>query len=352
MVRNGAMTTDPLVTTRFDNAAAIGPWVRARLAAVHPAPAPDVEVRAHDWEFEGALVREWLLDPEPRRNDLIEAAVQRWALRLGVYQPGGAHVMAEGPCTILASVVLPGAPADLVRLLSMYWTLIIAFDDQVVEAGRAPEPYLRDVPRILLSGQLPERPDVFHLAFAEVRDGIIELGGAAVLPAFAQCVADAIQTYVRETQYQKRGELPKVEEYLRDAVANSHIVPGMLLQRLRPGLLPPGPPLPADLDHLARLVTVIARLENDLLSYRKDERDGAVNICWILASEYGVDPIRAVPIVVGMIDALRVQHDDLLDAILTDSSRKHEHKQATTISNWSDACYAWFLTVARYGVTR
>lgn len=341
-----------MTTEQLDRAETLGPWVRSRLAKVHPRPAPDLALRPHDWMFDGAPVREWLLDPEPVRNQRIEAEVQRWALRLGLYQPGSAHVMAEGPCTVLASVVLPDAPAELVRLLSMYWTLIIAFDDQVVEAGRPPEPYLRDVSAVLLHGVLPARPDVFHLAFGEIREGIVALGGTELLPAFTSCVTDAIRTYVGEWQRRRHDELPGIDDYLRDAVANSHILPGMLLQRLRPGLQAPGTPLPADLGHLARLVTVIARLENDLLSYRKDERDGAANICWILAREYGIEPIRAVPSVVGMIDALRVQHDDLLAAILADEARAGEHRQAATISGWADACYAWFLTVARYGVTR
>ncbi|MEV6235676.1 terpene synthase family protein [Lentzea sp. NPDC051838] len=311
-------------------------WIRSRLAKVHPRPAADLAVRPHDSTFDGEPVREWLLAPEPVRNQRIESEVQKWALHIGLYQPGSAHVMAEGPCTILATVVLPDAPDELVRLLSMYWTLIIAFDDQVVEAGRPAQPYLREVPEILLHGVLPDRPDVFHLAFAEIRDGIVALAGEDLLPAFTRCVTDAIRTYAAESE--------TIDGYLRDAVANSHILPGMLLQGLRPGV--------ADLDHLARLVTVIARLENDLLSYRKDERDGAANICWIVAREYGIEPIATVPVVVGMIDALRVQHDDLLAAILADESRAADHHQATTISKWVDACYAWFLTVARYGVTR
>jgi hypothetical protein len=327
-------------------------WVRARLAKVHPGPAPGLLLRPHDWVCDGEPVREWLLDPDPIRGKRIESEVQQWAMRLGLYRPGTANVMAEGPCTILASVVLPGAPDELVRLLSKYWTLIIAFDDQVVEAGYPPRPYLRAVEDILLRGELPAHPDVFHLAFAEIRDGIGELGDEALLTAFTGQVTDAIGSYVREWRYGQDGTLPSIGDYLRDAVANSHILPGMLVQRLRPGLLPPGTPLPADLDHLARLVTMIARLENDLLSYRKDERDGAANICWIVAHEYGFEPILAVPVVVGMIDALRVQHDDLLAAILADPSRAGVHLQARTINDWVDACYAWFLTVARYGVER
>ncbi len=348
------MTTDQLATPidRLDRADTIALWVRARLATMHPRPAPELTLRPHDWTFDSEPVREWLLDPEPARNQRIESEVQRWALRLGLYRPDAAHVMAEGPCTILASVVLPDAPVELVRLLSMYWTLIIAFDDQVVEAGRPPEPYLRDVAAILRHGVLPARPDVFHLAFAEIRTGIVELGGAALLPAFTGHVTDAIRTYVRERQCQRGDLLRGIDDYLHDAVANSHILPGMLVQRLLPGLLAPGTSLPPDLDHLARLVTVIARLENDLLSYRKDERDGAPNICWVVAREYGIEPIWAVPTVVGMIDALRTQHDDLLAAILAAPEGTARHLQATTISGWRDACYAWFLTVARYGVER
>jgi hypothetical protein len=333
-------------------AATTADWVRARLAKVHPSPAPGLALRPHDWTRNGEPVREWLLDPDPDRSKRIESEVQQWAMRLGLYRPGTANVMAEGPCTILASTVLPGSPDEPVRLLSKYWTMIIAFDDQVVEAGYPPQPYLRAVEDILLRGELPMHPDVFHLAFAEIRDGLRELGDEALLPAFTAQVTGAIGTYVREWQCGRDGPMPSIEDYLRDAVANSHILPGMLVQRLRPGLLPPGTPLPADLDHLARLVTIIARLENDLLSYRKDERDGAANICWIAAREYGLAPISAVPVVVGMINALRVQHDDLLAAILADPSRADVHYQARTISDWGDACYAWFLTVARYGVER
>src|SRR5262249_55671416 len=157
-----------------------------------------------------------------------------------------------------------------------------AFDDQVVETGRSPQPYRDAVADILLHGDLPADPDPFHLAFAEVRAGILALDGAGLLPEFAGHVTGAIDTYVREWQYNQSNRKPAMDQYLRDAVANSHILPGMLLQRLVPGLLPPGTRWPTELTHAAQLVTVIARLENDLLSYRKDERDGAVNACWIL----------------------------------------------------------------------
>jgi terpene synthase-like protein len=335
------MTTDQLAVPTAD-------WVRVRLAKGHPRPGPGLALRPYEWVYDGEPVREWLLDPDPARNDRIESEVQQWAIRLGLYRPGTANVMAEGPCTVLASVVLAGAPDELIRLLSKYWTLIIAFDDQVIEAGHAPQPYLRAVEDILLRGELPAQPDIFHLAFADVHDGIRKLDGEALLPEFTGHVTDAIGTYVREWRCKQDGTVPSIAECLRDAVANTHMLPGMVLQRLRPGLVPPGTPLPADVDHLARLVNVISRLENDLLAYRKDEREGAANICWSVAREYGIEPIRAVPIVVGMIDALRVQLDDLLAAILADPSRAGVHHQARTISDWVDAVYAWYLTVARY----
>jgi hypothetical protein len=341
----------PVTASVTATAATIAPWIRARLARVHPRPASHLALRAADSVIDGEPVREWLLAPDPVVCDEIEADVRKWALRLGLYRPDAATALMEGPCTVLACVVMPDAPAELVRLTSMYWTLIIAFDDQVVEAGHPPEPYLHSVAEILLHGVLPEKPDVFHLAFAEIRAGILAVGGEALLPAFTGHVTDAIGTYIREWECQQDDRMPGMDEYLRAAVANSHILPGMLLQRMQPGLLAPGTPLPADLDHLARLVTVIARLENDLLSYRKDERDGAVNACWILAREYGIEPIPAVPVVLGVINALRVQHDDLLAAVRTDPARAETHWQATTIGDWTDACYAWFLTVARYGAT-
>ncbi len=324
-------------------AATITPWVRAQLARMHPCPSGRVPLVSHDWELGGEPVREWLLSPDPVACQRIEFEVQEWAVRLGLYRPGSTTALTEGPCTILALAVLPGASMELVRLTSMYWTLIIAFDDQVVETGRPALPYRAAVADILLHGRLPDDPDPFHLAFADVRDGLVELGGSDLLPAFTGHVTDAIDSYVRE-----REGRPSLEQYLRDAVANSHILPGMLLQRLMPGLVPAGVPWPSGLVQAARLVTVIARLENDLLSYRKDERDGAVNVCWILAEAHGIEPIQAVPTVLGIINAFRVQLDDLVAGLVSEAP--NWVRQANAVHDWVDACYAWFLTVARYGM--
>ena len=41
-----------------------------------------------------------------------------------------------------------------------------------------------------------------------------------------------------------------------------------------------------------------------------------------------------------------------LAAILQDPARADVHEQAQRITDWGDACYAWFLTVARYGAVR
>ena len=328
----------------------ITPWVRAQLARMHPHPSARLALAPLDWELAGRPVREWLLAPDPVACQRIESAIQQWAVRLGLYRPDSTTALTEGPCTILAAAVLPGASPELVRLTSMYWTLIIAFDDQVVETGRPARPYRHTVANILLHGRLPAEPDPFHLAFADVRAGILELGGAGLLPEFAGHVTDAIDTYIREWDYQHHQRKPSMDQYLRDAVANSHILPGMLLQRLIPGLLPPGVRWPSELDQAARLVTMIARLENDLLSYRKDEHDGAVNVCWILAEDYCIEPIQAVPTVLGVINAFRVQLDDLVAAIVSDTTTPELTRQANAIHDWMDACYAWFLTVARYGI--
>ncbi|QUQ65537.1 terpene synthase family protein [Kutzneria sp. CA-103260] len=346
---NTLTTIDPLAPGATGET--ITPWVRAQLARTHPSPADRLALRPLRWELAGQPVREWLLAPDPLACQRIEAEIHQWAVRLGLYRLDSTKALTEGPCTILASVVLPGAPAELVRLTSMYWTLIIAFDDQVVETGRSPQPYRDTITDILLHGNPPVDPDPFHLAFAEVRAGIVELGGEALLPAFADLVAGAIDTYVREWQHRQHDRMPAMDQYLRDAVTNSHILPGMLLQRLVPGLIPPDARWPTELTHAAQLVTVLARLENDLLSYRKDEHDGAVNACWILAEEYGIKPIQSVPSVLGMINALRVQLDDLIAAIRSDAGSAELARQADAVHDWVDACYAWFLTVARYGVS-
>jgi hypothetical protein len=331
------------------DARTVGPWVRDQLARMHPHPADRLPLRPLDRESAGRPVREWLLAPDPVVCQQVESEVRRWASGRGLYRSDSATALTEGPCTILAGTVMPGAPAELVRLTSMYWTLIIAFDDQVVETGRSPLPYRDAVRDILLRGDLPADPDPFHLAFADVRAGIVSCGGTDLLPRFAGHVTDAMDTYVREWRHRQAGSGPTLARYLRDAVANSHILPGMLLQRLNPGLVAPGAEWPTDLSHLARLVTVFARLENDLLSYRKDEQDGAVNACWIVAEDYGIEPIQAIPSVVGMINALRVQLDDLWAAIRSDATTSELTRQADAIGDWADACYAWFLTVARYG---
>ncbi|MGW2046095.1 terpene synthase family protein [Streptomyces sp. NPDC001858] len=317
-------------------------WARRHLAAAHAHPAPGLPL-------EPTASGEWVLAPDRATVDRVEAEVRGWALGSGLYDRRRAAAMAQGPCTQLAATVAPNAPEPLLRALSMYWTMIIAFDDQVVEAGRPAAPYRAAVGPILLAGRLPEAPDHYHRAFLDVREAVLALpGGAAALPEFTSYVLDALDGYVHEWEWARAGRLPRFTEYLADGVGSSHILPGIVLQRLEPGrgLLPPGEPLPPALAELARLACLVPRLENDLLSFAKDERDGALNACRVLAQEYGGTPHGAAPAVLATLTALRARHDALLTAL--DDDGPHG-AQARAIGQWADACYAWFLSVARYG---
>lgn len=317
-------------------------WARRRLAALHAHPAPGLPL-------ESVSSGEWVLAPDTATVDRVETAVRHWALELGLYDRRRAAAMSQGPCTQLAATVAPDAPEPLLRAMSMYWTMIIAFDDQVVEAGRPAVPYRATVGPILLDGKLPQAPDRYHRAFRDVREAVLALpGGAAALEEFTSYVLDALDGYVHEWEWARKGRRPGFTEYLADGVGSSHILPGMVLQRLEPGrgLLPPGEPLPPALAELARLACLVPRLENDLLSFAKDEKDGALNACWVLAEEYGITPYEAAPAVLATLTALRARHDALLAALDGDGP---QGAQARVIGQWVDACYAWFLSVARYG---
>ncbi|WP_405866088.1 hypothetical protein [Streptomyces sp. NBC_00005] len=328
--------------TGLRDALEVTAWARRHLAAAHARPAPGLPL-------ESTASGEWVLAPDPATVDRVESEVRRWALDLGLYDRRQAAAMAQGPCTQLAATVAPDAPEALLRAMSMYWTMIIAFDDQVVEAGHPAASYRAAVGPILLDGTLPQSPDHYHRAFLDVREAVLALpGGAAALPEFTSYVLDALDGYVHEWEWARTGRRPRFPEYLADGVASSHILPGIVLQRLEPGrgLLPPGEPLPPALAELAQLACLVPRLENDLLSFAKDEKDGALNACWVLAEEYGITPYEAAPAVLATLTALRTRHDALLTALDVDGP---QGTQARVIGQWVDACYAWFLSVARYG---
>lgn len=324
------------------NALDVTRWARHHLAAAHASPAAGLPLEA-------TPSGEWVLAPDAATVERVESEVRHWALESGLYDRRRAAAMGQGPCTQLAATVAPDAPEPLLRAMSMYWTMIIAFDDQVVEAGHPAAPYRATVGPILLAGTLPETPDHYHRAFLDVREAVLALpGGAAALAEFASYVLDALDGYVHEWEWARAGRQPDFIEYLADGVGTSHILPGMVLQRLEPGrgLLPPGEPLPHALADLARLACLVPRLENDLLSFAKDEKDGALNACWVLAEEYGITPYEAAPAVLATLTALRARHDELLSALAGDD---RQGAQARVIGQWVDACYAWFLSVARYG---
>ncbi|MDF2264739.1 terpene synthase family protein [Streptomyces coacervatus] len=263
--------------------------------------------------FRGPAVREWVLTPDPAAEQL-EARIRECALARDLYDTSNNTAPLQAPCTPLAAEILANGPRALVSAVAMYWTAVIAFDDQVVEAHRSPKPYRDTIPALLRDGRLPPEPDRFHHAFRDIRDAVLAAHEDAALPEFADQVEYALAGAVREWEWHRSGRIPTVAEYMAHALGTPHILPVVPFQRLADKqLLPLAAPLPSDLAHLARIVTRIARLKNDVLNVAKDGRDGTLNFCDVLVAEH------------------RIPTD------------------AHSISRSIDACYAWYLTVARYG---
>ncbi|MGI5457329.1 terpene synthase family protein [Streptomyces sp. CA-249302] len=325
----------------LSDAACAARWAHERLAAAHAEFDPRLPIAR-------SAAGEWTIVVDHGRCARLWADIERWALRVGLYEPGRDRGLVQAPMTELSAAVLPTASTDLVRAATMYWTVVVAFDDQVVETGRSPAPYAASVGPILLEGRLPAEPDRFHHAYLDVHRELVAAGAGPAMPEFTRQAVRALEGYVEESGWRRTGRLPVFAEYLRNGLSSAQMLPYMALQRLRPGLVPPDAPWPPQIAQLARLSCLVTRLENDLLGITRDDPDGGLNACWAAARDYGISPYEAAPAVLAARTAMRAEHDALLADIRRDPSQVACRAQAEAIGGWTDVCYAWFLSVARY----
>lgn len=327
------------------------PWMRTRLASIY---APKSELMRSDLGLvpRGHDVEEWVLPPLDREGSRIKAEVRQWAVQRGIFTAEMAARSDNNLMTEVIAGVLHDADPEVWRAVTMYWDLIINLDDDVAEAGRLPDTYPDEVWKILVKGRMPADADAYHLAFRDLREHIIGLRGRALLRDFADSVADSLAGWLREQQWRLHGSFPTFPEYLRYATATVIIEGTIILSRLAPGGLAPGKPVPTQLAHLVRTVTTIIRLTNDVVGTYRETQDGSPTALMAVMKHGGLSPTQASSFIIGSIDSMMFQYDDLAALIRNSpSSSPQALREVELADRWLCACYAWDLTVTRQKMT-
>lgn len=327
-------------------------WLRRYLARARAnAWQEKYNLRRVTTDLDGHPTDEWRLTPMPETVDPLEAELMDWSLELGVHTQDNIYNVPATQLAWLDVSLFMKAPL-LAKILTKDWIASVAFDDQVVEQGKPVEPYLETLPRVIRDGHLPNHPDPFHLAFLDVRNEIIAAGGEDALPQWAHHRHAIVSGYSWEHDWRDGGRYFSWDDYLRAVFGNGHTEQMFLLMRMEEdsGMLPPGTPLPPELVHLHNLSSLLARFENDMLGYVRDDQAPSVNLFSVLAGEYGLTRNAAVPLAAAAHTNTQFQHDALVEAIQEHHPDPLVRSHARAVSHINDCYYAWTLTCPRYSV--
>lgn len=289
-----------------------------------------------------------------RRNPIpFDPLVLDWAYHTGLWRQQEIGWLNDYGIPLLIALSYPEDISPALRLLlNQYYLIPSALDDKVGESGRPLDVYLQSMPVVLRTGIMPADADAFHRACLDLREGIRREGGEALLPEFADSVEQFIQAWQIEQRWRSEN-LPTLAEYLdlRKVVIN--VYSGILLARLHPAMPAPDQWLPASVTRLTWQVCQIIAIENDLFSAYKEAQQGTVLTLFnVISREYGVDLPHAMVCALAIRAALRIQCNDLISDILSESLPEPVHRYARLVFAFIDNFYEWQINSSRYDLAR
>jgi 2-methylisoborneol synthase len=158
----------------------------------------------------------------------------------------------------------------------------------------------------------------FLTALAGIRNEIVALDGAALLPELADDLDRYLTACLREAPWRTKGQVPALTAYLWDRAATSGGHP-LLLHRLQSAMPPLDRPLSPDVSSLVDLAFLIGGLTNDIVGFPFEQECGdPVNVVTVLAHENDITPAKALDAAVELHAAHKHWFDTESARILAD----------------------------------
>jgi len=281
----------------------------------------------------------------------LTAEFYDWGLRSGLYTSATASDLADTRMGYLAYWLAPRASQPVLWLIGTFNLWVIAVDDSMAEAGAPLDTLARacdDVIRHDETSMALTPPSRF---FIELREQIIGLGGAGLLPQIADQVAYSFREWKREQRYIREDCLPSLPGYLHLRVGTPCLYGPMLAQRCEKGLLPPHLRFDERLDKIAQLVNVIVSLNGDILGYRRDLESSffPMNVICVIALAFDVDIVTAYCMSLDLTDLYKHMFDALVASVYVNPGRHLETaEQAKALAQWLDGFHTWHMTSPRH----
>jgi 2-methylisoborneol synthase len=303
-------------------------------------------------------LRPWLVERLSRNRERVvdhaltgqlESSLQEWAVRTGMNERH-LQIISEARLGHFAGLAAPDSSLPILLLIAKAEALPLVINS--VDLHERPIADLTEPVARILEGGSPPRPAGGYLnAVAALRDEIVEAGAVALLPGLADIYRALYREYERRQEWQSRGHIPSLSEYLVHRGIAAGAIPGMWVQRLQPGLVGPEESFPDCLHHLFRQANLLIGLDNDLQSCHKEEESGEdPSLIRIITREYAVSTSSAFPCALALIGGLRQECATAVlgtcsSPALPDNVRRH----ASVMLRWVDGIYTWGLRTPRYG---
>ncbi|WP_018349764.1 terpene synthase family protein [Longispora albida] len=301
------------------------PWIRSRLDAAYP-PITPVPVR------------------EP-----FDDEVDQWALDAGVYDESNADELAMLECGRMVRMCMPGTPPEIRMPVAMFFAWTTAIDDGMLDHGVSIAEITATADRALRTGSAA-RPTPTARTFGGMREHLLRLGAADIIPVLADRFAANLHADQHERDVIAEDRLPPLAEYL-DLRAHSFAVYGLMtIHQWYAGQGLPSGVAGALLAEIGMIDLKLCALNNDLARVQEDLAYPEVrNIAFVLASEHSVPLVTGCRMGMAVVETLRHQRDRLVDAIRELAGQPPSLlEQAEASSCWPAAVHAWHTVGRRY----
>jgi diguanylate cyclase (GGDEF)-like protein len=249
--------------------------------------------------------------PDPDPALCREASDWLEAFGLGPHDPHSRHAFAAGFAG-LAAALHPQAPRAALRLTTDWYSLMFLHDDRCDSSGIGKDPArLQRLAERLLSvfqgSPLRLEDEPLAYALADLRQRLLEQGGARWLRALTECVRDYLDALIWEAANRANGTVPDLDEYLyRRPVTAGLKIDAAFIEVVDGVQLPHAVRHHPAVQHLVELADRAVCWSNDILSLNKELQEGDVhNLVLVLMQAHHLSVQDALD------EAARMYHEEV-----------------------------------------
>jgi hypothetical protein len=289
------------------------------------------------------------------------AAINRrtgeWAERFGIGPAELRRQLTDHDIGTFAARILPEGQEEVVQILGDFIIWLFGVDDGYCEEsdlGSRPGELAAQLSRLLRVAQNPEAPLLLRDPLAEGLRDLRRRIDAYASPAQQARWVDALREYflsvVWESQHRAQGTIPGLNDYTLMRMYDGAITVVLPLLEIGHGY-----ELPANVRDsrlvrcAAEMTSFIIAWDNDILSYRKENRAGGhcLNVVRVLSSDMGLHPEDALATAIAQRDRVTCLFLRMQDALAPGATSELQQYLAS-LGSFIRAAQDWEITSHRY----